>query len=177
MQRGSYDPAAMIRLKASKLVSGALAGAVGTFAMDLVWYRRYRAGGGDEAFTAWEFSKGLDNWEQAPAPAKVGRLLAKTVFHYDIPPERIPAVSNLMHWVYGTIWSAQLNLVLPPRVWRGPAIGALVWSSGYVVLPALKIYKPIWQYDRDTLAEDLSAHLVFGAATDATLRLLPANRR
>jgi hypothetical protein len=39
-----------------------------------------------------------------------------------------------------------------------------------VILPILKLYKPIWEYDRKTLANDLSAHLVYGIATAAALR-------
>jgi hypothetical protein len=40
------------------------------------------------------------------------------------------------------------------------------------VLPRLGLYKPIWEYDRTTLAKDLSAHLVFGVTTAATFRVL-----
>jgi hypothetical protein len=52
------------------------------------------------------------------------------------------------------------------------AFGASVWAASYVVLPAAKLYKPIWEYDRVTLAKDLSAHLVYGVATATALRLL-----
>jgi len=52
----------------------------------------------------------------------------------------------------------------------GPPFGALVWSGGYVVLPAAKLYEPIWKYDAKTLADDLSAHLVYGLATAAAWR-------
>jgi hypothetical protein len=41
-----------------------------------------------------------------------------------------------------------------------------------VVLPTAKLYKPTWEYDRKTLAEDLSAHLVYGLTTATTERLL-----
>jgi len=41
-----------------------------------------------------------------------------------------------------------------------------------VILPAAKLYKPIWDYDVKTLADDLSGHLVYGVATAAALRLL-----
>jgi hypothetical protein len=47
-----------------------------------------------------------------------------------------------------------------------------VWGAGYVVLPAAKLYKPIWEYDRRTLTKDLSAHLVYGLTTAATFALL-----
>jgi hypothetical protein len=54
--------------------------------------------------------------------------------------------------------------------WHGPALGAVVWASGYVTLPLAGVYEPIWRYDLATLGKDLSAHLVFGTATDAVVR-------
>ena len=59
-----------------------------------------------------------------------------------------------------------------PRVGYGLPFGATVWASDYVILPAAKLYEPIWDYDAKTLANDLSAHLVYGLATAATLRVL-----
>ena len=52
------------------------------------------------------------------------------------------------------------------------SFGAAVWGTGYVILPAAKLYQPIWKYDRKTLANDLSAHFVYGLATASVLRLL-----
>jgi hypothetical protein len=37
-----------------------------------------------------------------------------------------------------------------------------------------RLYKPIWEYDAKTLAEDLTAHLVYGFATATAMRLLSA---
>ena len=59
-----------------------------------------------------------------------------------------------------------------PAVWLGLPFGAAVWASGYAVLPQFGVYEPIWKYDVETLAKDLSAHLVFGSATAAAFRLL-----
>ena len=42
----------------------------------------------------------------------------------------------------------------------------------YAVLPAAGLYKPITEYDRVTLAKDLSAHLVYGLTTAATFKAL-----
>jgi hypothetical protein len=42
----------------------------------------------------------------------------------------------------------------------------------YAVLPAAGLYKPIQDYDRETLAKDLTAHLVYGITTAAALRPL-----
>ena len=62
-------------------------------------------------------------------------------------------------------------------LWLGLPFGAAVWLSGYVVLPELGVYEPIWKYDLETLRKDLTAHLVFGTATAAVFRLLTKNGR
>ena len=59
-----------------------------------------------------------------------------------------------------------------PRIRYGLPLGAGVWASGYAILPAAKLYKPIWEYDRSTLAKDLSAHLMYGIGTAAVFRLM-----
>ena len=61
-----------------------------------------------------------------------------------------------------------------PRIRHGLLFGATVWAVGYAVLPAAKLYKPIWEYDRQTLAKDLSAHLVYGLGTATAFKLLSA---
>ncbi|MEX0659575.1 MAG: hypothetical protein WD080_10615 [Egibacteraceae bacterium] len=48
---------------------------------------------------------------------------------------------------------------------------------GHATLGAMDIYEPIWTYDRDTLLQDLSAHLVFGIATGLTYRILSGTSR
>jgi hypothetical protein len=156
----------------STIARGAAAGAIGTLAMDLVWYVRYRRGGGEAEFADWEITHDLDSWEQAPAPAQMGRKVLQ-VAGVDVPLDRAAALSNFMHWIYGSTWVAAYAVLLPRRPWwAGPALGTLVWSSDYVALPLAGIYEPIWRYDAKTLAKDLTAHLVFGTASDAALRVL-----
>jgi hypothetical protein len=64
-----------------------------------------------------------------------------------------------------------------PRVAYGPFFGAGVWGTSYVVLPAAGLYKPIWEYDRVTLAKDRSAHLLYGTTTAATFAVLAPRKR
>lgn len=155
---------------------GLAAGAVGTAAMDTLLFARYRRGGGESGATAWEFSQGLSSWEDAPAPAQVGQRLVEGLFQMRLSPSRAPLVNNLTHWGYGMFAGLQYGLVASslrrPRIGYGLAFGAAVWLGGYVILPAAKLYKPIWEYDRRTLAKDLSAHLVYGLTTATALRLL-----
>lgn len=59
-----------------------------------------------------------------------------------------------------------------PKAWFGLPFGVAVWASGYVVLPQLGVYQPIWRYDLKTLRDDLRVHLVYGTATAGASRLL-----
>jgi hypothetical protein len=155
---------------------GLLAGVIGTAAMDTYLFARYRQGGGESHFADWESSAGIDDWEKAPAPAQVGRRLVDGLFQTSLPPTRARLVNNVMHWGYGILNGAQYGIVagsLPrTRVLYGLPFGASVWSASYVVLPAMKLYEPIWKYDVKTLANDLSAHLVYGLATAAGMQAL-----
>jgi hypothetical protein len=158
------------------VVRGAAAGAVGTAAMDLLWFSRYRRNGGDSRFVDWEFSAGFSSWDEAPAPAQFGRRLIQGVLQLELPPERAHLVNNIVHWATGVGWGAVFGLVggsFPPRRrWHGLILGAGVWVQSYAVLVPAKLYKPMWEYDAETLWKDLSAHLVYGLATATTFRVL-----
>jgi len=155
---------------------GLIAGAAGSLAMDVLWYARYRRGGGKQHFFAWEFSSGLSSWEEAPVPGQVGKRLFEGLFQKKLPPQRAALVSNIMHWAYGMLNGALYGIAAEsldqPRIWYGLPFGAGVWAVSYAVLPATGLYKPIRDYDRETLAKDLSAHLVYGTTTAAVHRFL-----
>jgi hypothetical protein len=159
------------------IVRGLVAGAVGTATMDTFLFARYRREGGTSSAAEWESSAGVTNWEEAPAPAHVGKRLVEGLFGIELPPTRARLVNNVMHWGYGIFNGALYGIVAgslptPPRIRYGLPFGATVWAGDYVILPAAKLYKPIWEYDAKTLANDLSAHLVYGLGTATALRLL-----
>ena len=157
-------------------VRGVAASAPGTLAMDASLYRCYRHDGGDAGFAAWETSEGLVSWENAPAPALVAKRLLEGALKHELSPQYARLLNNATHWGFGLAAGAGYGLLLgsrrTPRVWYGLPFGAAVWASGYVVLPLLGVYKPIWKYDLETLAKDLGAHLVFGTTTAAAFCLL-----
>jgi hypothetical protein len=153
---------------------GALAGAIGTAAMDVLWFWRYRRHGGESRLLDWEFSRGLRDWDQAPAPARLGKQLYEGFFQRELPGDRAALTNNVMHWGYGIGWGALFGLVVGsarrPRMRFGLLFGPVVWGFDYVVLPQAKLYKPIWEYDLQTLWQDLSAHIVYGVMTAAVFR-------
>jgi hypothetical protein len=159
----------------SSIVRGVSASAVGTLAMDTLLYRRYRHGGGRSPFLTWESSEDVDSWDRAPAPALVAKRLLERLTKREVPARYVRILNNATHWGYGLTTGAGYGLIAgcrKPSVWYGLPFGAAVWGSGYVVLPLLGVYEPIWKYDVETLEKDLSAHLVFGTATAATFWLL-----
>ncbi|MGO9488689.1 MAG: DUF1440 domain-containing protein [Solirubrobacteraceae bacterium] len=155
---------------------GLVAGAIGTAAMDLFLFSRYKRERGEERFLAWEFSAGMRSWEQAPAPAQIGKRVVEGVFDHELPAASVPLVNNVTHWGYGILAGVQYGIVAgsasEQRVAYGIPFGATVWATSYVVLPLAKLYKPIWEYDAETLAKDLSAHLVYGLVTAAAFKRL-----
>jgi hypothetical protein len=174
LQRPTMTPLGVI-------ARGLIAGMLGTAAMDTLLFTRYKRGGGESDFAAWEFSAGLDGWEDAPAPAQVGKRLVEGLLQRELPSQRARLLNNVTHWATGLLGAAQYGIVAGSlatrRVGYGLSFGATVWASGYAVLPAVKLYQPIWEYDRKTLANDLSAHLVYGLATAAAFELLSASRK
>lgn len=160
-------------------VGGAVAGATGTLAMDLVWYLRYRREGGEDAFPEWEWSSSIDTFEGAPAPAEVGRRVAARL-GVTLPDEAAAVTNNVVHWATGIQWGAGYGAVAA-TVGRshpllGLVLGPVAWGTSYAVLAPAGIYRPIWEYDRTTLWKDLSAHLVFGVATATVVHLFRRRR-
>jgi hypothetical protein len=159
----------VMRSALSGAARGVVASAVGTLAMDLLLYGGYRREGGSTSFAAWESSAGLESWDDAPAPARAAKRLIEVVRRGELPAKHVRALNNFTHWGYGLAAGASYGLLaaaLPtPRPRYGVPFGAGVWAGGYAVLPALGVYRPIWDYDLVTLGKALGAHLVFGVAT------------
>ena len=157
----------------TNVARGAIAGAMATVAMDALWFRRYRADGGVKDVVAWEFTTEVNDFgEHAPAPARVGKLVADAV-GLQLPPSSVAATNNVVHWMTGIGWGKLAGLVAGavrvPAIGVGLVTGIAAWSTSYAVLGRLGIYRPIAEYDRETLWKDLSAHLVFGTTLGVVL--------
>lgn len=176
----SRDAAAKRRMTPlGALARGALAGVAGTAVMDLAGYLRFRRGGGQDDPLTWEFSPGLQEWEQTPAPGQVGKRLFEGLLQRPLPARYAALTSGLTHWLYGVGWGSLFGLVVGSsklarlsRALVGPPFGAAVFGAAYVILPLTRLYKPIWEYDNQTLAKDLNSHLVYGAGVSSLFALI-----
>lgn len=157
------------------LVTGAIAGAAGTAAMDFLLYRRYQSGGGKEALWRWEFAGDVTTWEGASASGKLGQKVEHRVTGAPPPDTWARRTTNIVHWATGIGWGVQYGVVASVvagrPLLRAALLGPTACLSGYVILPLAGVYEPIWKYDLRTLWEDLSAHLVYGVTTSAVFAI------
>jgi hypothetical protein len=156
--------------------AGALAGIVGTAAMDLLVYSRYRRGDGKDSLWRWEFASNVRGWDEASAPGQLARKAMRRAMGKEPPDEWARPATNLVHWATGAGWGVAYGILASTtsrHPWaRALALGPVAWLSGYVVLPLAKVYEPIWKYDARTLADDLSAHGVYGTVASGVFRAL-----
>lgn len=142
------------------LLLGLAAGVAGTAAMTAYQELVGRARGGGDG------DGGAPTWDEAPAPAQVARKAAERAAGRTPPAERIPLLTNAMHWAYGIGWGAVYGVVrsrLRARPFlHGPLFGTLVWLGSYAQLVPLGVYEPPWEYGPKTLATDWSYHVVYG---------------
>lgn len=162
------------------ILKGAVAGIVGTVAMDLVWYMRYRGGGGEQSFAEWEFSSGTEDYEHAAAPAKFGRRLVEGVFDTKLDSSTAGPMNNIFHWATGLAWGTSHGIaagsMAKPTAFLGAGTGALAWVVDYEILARAGLYEPMSESDPRTLWKDLSAHLVFGISTGVVYRFLARSK-
>jgi hypothetical protein len=142
------------------LTRGLLAGAAGTAAMTA-------------AQTAWLKARGE---EPSTTPAEVGRRIVEGVLQRDVPEQRMGALNNVMHWLYGTSWGVLFGLA---RAGRGAApladgapFAGVVWGASLVQLPAIGLAPPVWKYPPQQLASDVGFHLVYGVGVATAYALL-----
>ncbi len=161
-----------------RAIAGALGGIAGTLAMDALWYSRYRRAGGHANPRDWEFG-GVTGWADVSAPGQVGEKALTAMLGAQPPDALAQPTQNAVHWATGIGWAKSYAIVTGGRGgWAGGlALGATAWLTSYVVLPPLGIYKPLWSYDAKTLAQDLSAHLLYGTVTAAVVRALHGGTR
>ena len=162
-------------------LAGAAAGAVGTMAMDLVEFRRYRRGGGTDRLIPWETAQGVSKWESASAPGQFGKRIVEALTGQELPDHWARTMTNTVHWATGIGFGAQFGLLCGLSERRqlalSLALGPTAWLSGYVILPLARVYKPIWDYDAVTLAKDLGTHVVYGSVTAACFAGLARTHR
>jgi hypothetical protein len=150
------------RSPAGAIACGLAAGAIGT-AIFTVYQTRIRGAGSADPPPPRE-------WSDAPDPARVGERVASGVFGKDVPIERAPLLTNIVHWAYGSGWGAVYGVIRESAghpALSGVGLTCAVMATDYTLLPAMGIYEPPWRYRAATIARDFADHLVHGLAVAA----------
>ena len=142
---------------AAAIGRGLVAGAIGTAAMTvsstIEQKRRERAA------------------STAPADAAM-KVLGIESFCDDAARSRF---SNAVHWAYGTAWGVPRALLaaagLSPAA-ATAAHGAALWGSEQVMLPALGVAPPLWEWGATEVAIDAGHHAVYALATSLAFEAL-----
>jgi hypothetical protein len=122
------------------LLRGVLAGGAGTSLMTAhqELAQRGEGGGSDEEASESE------RRQQAPAPAQVGQRTLEGVFRTQGGADQIPALTNAMHWLYGSAQGGLYGLVQATiranPLAGGLAFGAGVWTLSHPQLRAVEMH-------------------------------------
>ncbi len=135
---------------AQRVARGLLAGAIGTAAMTV----------------SSTIEQKLRGREASTAPADAAmKVLGIEGFCDDAAKSRF---SNAVHWAYGTAWGVPRALLdaagLDPAA-ATAAHGAALWGSEQVMLPALGVAPPLWEWGVAEIAIDALHHAVYTVAT------------
>ena len=107
-----------------------------------------------------------DPWAGASMPALVARKIGEGLFDTQVSAERIPVLTNAMHWGYGTSWGVVFGLAAPSvparPVRNGLLFGTAVMAMSYAQLVPMGIYRPPWTYPAKDIATELGFHLAYG---------------
>ncbi len=135
---------------AQRVARGLLAGAIGTAAMTV----------------SSTIEQKLRGREASTAPADAAmKVLGIEGFCDDAAKSRF---SNAVHWAYGTAWGVPRALLDAAGLDRGAATtahGAALWGSEQVMLPALGVAPPLWEWGVAEIAIDALHHAVYTVAT------------
>lgn len=155
----------------SGLVLGAMAGAVGVYAMDQVAHSLYRRAGANAiaAETAVR-PGGLD-----PAHVIADRVTKAAGMELANKKDNTPAM--VVHYALGVVPAAVYGALRDRLGFLGAVRGLLFGFTAFVVEdeiagPRLGVTAPPAAFPWQTHGRGLVAHLAFGAATDAALRVL-----
>lgn len=134
---------------ASAIGKGLLAGVVGTVAMTV---------------SSTTESKLRDRGSSSAPADAAGKVLGVEP-RDDAGEQRF---STLVHWAYGTGWGAVRGLIAAAGLDGAAATAAhfaAVWGAEQVVLPALDVSPPAWEWGGQEIAIDSFHHLVYATAT------------
>jgi hypothetical protein len=152
-------------------LAGAIAGLVGAYAMErfqALWAETEKQARPTQIARA-----GKDE----PTTVKAAERVVETVLQTELPDEVKPVAGEAVHYgmgmLSGAIYGAVAEVLPVVRAGNGLLFGAVLWwVADETAVPAVGLSKKPSAYPPSTHAYALSAHLVYGFATETVRRVL-----
>jgi hypothetical protein len=124
-------------------------------------------------------SRGLENedaQENQPATEKAADAIVENIVDRSIPESKKRLAGSLVHYGFGTLNGIAYQLISRKlrltKAGRGTLYGTGLWAiADEIVVPAARLSKSPRQTPASSHAYALASHLVYGLATDASIRL------
>ena len=162
------------------LVTGAVAGLVGTWAMSeaqRLWTHMVddhppESAGGRHDARDWQERSEDQNANELAAQAIAGVLLGRRLTH-----EELRVAAPFLHYSFGATMGALYGAYAERRPVdaAGAAFGTTVWlAADEIAMPLLGLSEDTTRRPLEMHLQSLAAHLVYGAATELTRRAVHA---
>lgn len=171
------------------LAAGAIAGAVGGFAMNQ-FQRLFSKVVGDEEYSEQAHSpkqsgrreailrgQESETGEDAPGAVKAADAISEEVFGRELTGSEKEVAGPIVHYGFsiatGAMYGAATEIMPEATAGAGIPFSLAVWIiADQTLLPLLGLSKPASSYAIKKHAYSLASHFVYGAATEATRRVL-----
>lgn len=116
--------------------------------------------------------------ESSSTPGEVAKRIIEGVLQREVPEERMNALNQGMHWLYGTIMGLPYGLAAGSRRRPAPllrsatAFGLAVWGASRTEMAAMQLAPPPWRDPPASLAMDVGFHQVYGLGAALAFRAL-----
>jgi putative membrane protein len=115
--------------------------------------------------------------EEEPATVKAAAALARQVFHHQLTKDERHIADPVVHYTFsattGMVYGALAEVTPVATIGFGMPFGAAVWAIADEMMVLLfGLSKPPTEYPLSKHLYALASHLVYGATTEATRRLV-----
>jgi Predicted periplasmic/secreted protein len=115
--------------------------------------------------------------EEEPATVKTADAISRKVFDHKLTKDERRIAGPAVHYTFsattGMVYGALADLTPAATIGFGLPFGAAVWAiADEAMVPLFGLSKPPTEYPLSKHLYSLASHLVYGATTEATRRLL-----
>lgn len=150
--------------RSKALITGALAGLVGSLAMS-------------EFHSLFGKAENHSQPNDEDATVKAASAISQAIFHHPLTAAQKEMAGPAIHYAFGTTMGAVYGVLAGVRDYTrlgwGLPFGAAIWLGAHVItVPAFGLSEPITRAAPSTEAVEFASHLLYGAVVEGLRRTL-----